>query len=332
MVENQKRDSAPGSGERGRSGKKPRAEVVPDGVVKLEQEEGGEVSQGGEGAGAVVALEPMEEPQMNFTMGVSLFHCQACLFPLKPPTFLCPAGHVVCCGCRVKHGQACSRAATYAPCPAFDAVVADAKLPCQYEEFGCKSMVVYYQAADHHAACPWAPCFCPVPGCKAFASPARLVDHFRDQHHWPVTAVRYGRPSKIPVPAAQQGCHVLVGEADRCVFLVSPCAAGAAGAGAAVALVCVSANGGAAARFWCKLSVELPSDTDKMAMITSPVGSSDLSGGYPAADRNMFLAVPPVLLHGASGESPELSVRIDKVDAAARSGTPPARCSGRQLH
>jgi E3 ubiquitin-protein ligase SIAH1 len=96
------------------------------------------------------------------------------------------------------------------------------------------------------------------------------------------------------------------------VFLVSQCALGAA---TAVSLVCMRANGAAAAgavQFKCKLWVELPSNKDKLVLIKSAVRSSDLSNGFPAADTNMFLAVPPVLLHDASGEAPDLMVCIDK--------------------
>ncbi|CAL4957849.1 unnamed protein product [Urochloa decumbens] len=354
-----KRGSAPADGAHSRSGKKPRAAqpqtIAPAAVVKQEREEEegdatqssskgeasqssseGEASQSSsEGGGGAVAaatgleLEAMDEPQINVTIGVSLLHCHACFLPLKPPTFKCEGGHVVCCTCRGKHGEACGRAAAYAACRELDAVLLDAKLPCQYQEFGCRSLVAYYQAADHDGACPWAPCSCPAAGCDVLAAPARLVEHFRDDHRWPVTSLRYGDACRLPVPAPAQGCHVLVGEGDRSVFLVSPCALGAA---TAVSLVRVRAGGDAttAAQFKGVLWVELPSSKDKLVLTMPAVRSSDLSDGFSAADKNMFLAVPPVLLHDASGEAPELMVCIDEPagDAAANS-TPPARCSGR---
>lgn len=77
------------------NGKKARAQAMPDGVVKREQQETGEaadegqeqeegeVSQGG-GAGA------MEEAQISLRFGLTLFHCRSCLLPLKPPTFKVP--------------------------------------------------------------------------------------------------------------------------------------------------------------------------------------------------------------------------------------------------
>ena len=80
-----------------------------------------------------------------------------------------------------------------------------------------------------------------------------------------------------------------------------------------MSLVRVRAAAAGAVQFKCELWVKrLPSNKDTLVRIMSPVRSSDLSGGFPAADTNMFLAVPPVLLHDASGEAPELMVCIDK--------------------
>ena len=94
------------------------------------------------------------------------------------------------------------------------------------------------------------------------------------------------------------------------MFLVSACALGAA---TAVSLVRVRAAAAGAVQFKCELWVKrLPSNKDTLVRIMSPVRSSDLSGGFPAADTNMFLAVPPVLLHDASDEAPDLMVCIDK--------------------
>lgn len=226
----------------------------------------------------------------------------------------------MCCTCRGKHGEACGgRAATFAACPELDAVVRDAKLPCQNEEFGCKSLVVYYQADDHHGACPWAPCFCPATDCDFFSSPARLAEHLLTHHLWPVTTVRYGAESKIPVPAPGKGFHVLVGEGGQSVFLVCPSALGAA---TALSLVCARANG-AGGQFKCRLRVEVPSNKEQLTLKMPAVRSGDLDGGLPTVDTDLFLAVPSVLLHDASGEAPNLFVCIDKADAAAANSTPP---------
>ncbi|KAL6626628.1 hypothetical protein ACP70R_030354 [Stipagrostis hirtigluma subsp. patula] len=339
MAEQSKRVSQLENGEHGHSGKKARALTMPNGVIKQEQQERegedeeeeqeeGEVSQGSGSTGVLVAMEAMEEPQINLRFGLTLFHCRACLLPLKPPTFKCEAGHVVCCTCRNSHGQVCSAAAAYAACVDVDGFVREAKQPCAYEEFGCKSIVVYHEAAEHYRACPWAPCSCPDPGCDFFSSPARLVDHFAAAHSWPVTGVSYGKPHKLAVPPAH-GCHVLVGECDRSVFLVSRCALGAA---AAVSVVCVRANGDAAEgapQFRCKLWAEVPSNKENMVMMMSMVGSSSLSGGFSEADQGMFLAVPPELLHDVSGEAAVLSVRIDRTGGAAMSTNPPSRGSRR---
>lgn len=240
--------------------------------------------------------------------------------------------HFVCGVCRGRHAVVCNNAVAYTSCRDLDLFVLDAKMPCQYAEFGCKSIVAYYRAEDHHITCPSAPCFCPAPDCKFVSSPAKLVQHFHGTHQWPVTGVSYGRPRKLAMPPPE-GWHVLVGDGNRAVFLVS---ASALGAATVLSLVRLAANGGAAVEagsFWCKVWAELPTNKSNMVMITSSVGTSDLACGLPELDGDMFLVVPPALLHDASGEAPELMVLIDKPKAAAgaastpKSSTPPSRSS-----
>jgi hypothetical protein len=80
-----------------------------------------------------------------------------------------------------------------------------------------------------------------------FPAPVRLLSAARS------APIRYDTACKLLMPAPLQGCHVLVGEGDQSVFLVSTCALGAA---TAVSLVCVRANGAVtagAAQFKCKL-------------------------------------------------------------------------------
>ncbi|CAO2160857.1 unnamed protein product [Urochloa humidicola] len=327
MPEQQKRVSL-SPAENGHGGKKLRATDMTNGGVKQERRGQGqaEASQGGEGEGAMVAVEQaMEEPQISVKLPVARLHCHACHLPLKPPTFKCDAGHVVCSTCRGGHGQACAGgAAGYASCVELDHILRDAKVPCAYADFGCASWVVYHDAAEHHRYCRCGPCFCPEPDCVLFASPATLAEHFAAHHGWPVTKIAYGKPCKLAFPGPN-GRQVLVGDGDGSVFLLSPCALGAA---MAVSLVCVKAGGAAAPRqFRCKLWAEVEGNNENLALLTSMVASSDLSGGLVAAEQGMFLAVPPDLMHDASGEVPALMVRIDRAGAAAavvpRSATPP---------
>ncbi|CAM0871600.1 unnamed protein product [Alopecurus aequalis] len=291
-----------------------------DSEVKLEE---GEVMQdGGDGGGALAAAEAVpEQPQLDIRMDVSLLHCQACLLPLRPPVFKCEAaGHIVCCYCRAGHGDICSRTTTH--CGELDAVVAAAKVACPYRNFGCERYVVYHGAADHQRACQSAPCACPELGCPFFGSSGMLLDHFAAAHSRVAVTVRYGRSWNLSFSLAQSW-HVLVGEEDKSVFLVS---LGALGAATTVSLVCVRADGSSAPQFWCKLSVERPGDDmDKLVLMASKVGSSALTGGAPAPGQGMFLAVPQELL---SGDMLALSIRIDHLRHAApapKSSTPQAR-------
>jgi hypothetical protein len=237
------------------------------------------------------------------------------------------AGHILCSYCRAGHGETCSRADTH--CGDLDAVVSAAKVLCPNSEFGCDRYVVFHGVAEHRRACPCAPCFCPDPGCAFRGSPPALLDHFAAHHSRPVIALRYGRSWNLSLPRSQRW-HVVVGQEDGGVFLVCLGALGATAT--AVSLVHVRADGGAAApEFWCKLSVERPGDdkADKRVLMASPVSSSALSGGAPAAGQGMFLAVPQELL---SGDMVALSIRIDQLRsaAAAKSTSPQARTSRRK--
>uniref|UniRef100_A0A0E0JDG6 E3 ubiquitin-protein ligase n=1 Tax=Oryza punctata TaxID=4537 RepID=A0A0E0JDG6_ORYPU len=284
-----------------------------NGEVKQEQREEEEVEEGevsqeeSQSTGpfpllTVAAMEQTEEEtQIDVRIAVALLHCHACLLPLKPPVFKCDEAHIVCSGCRCGHH---GRAAVYTHCAELDAIVATAKL---------------HRVRRGHrppARVPVRACSCPEPGCCFRNSPATLLGHFAADHSWPVAEISYGKPFKLAVPPPGGGrSHVLVGEADRALFLVSSCAVGA---GTAVCVVCVRANGdtAAAAQYKCKLWVEVSTNDENMTLMTSMVRSSDLSGGFPAADKGMRLWVPPEMLHNVSGEMAILSIRIDRAAAA----------------
>ncbi|XP_044973719.1 putative E3 ubiquitin-protein ligase SINA-like 6 [Hordeum vulgare subsp. vulgare] len=318
--------------------------------VEEEREEGELTSHGGSpgvaaATEALVGAAPAPAPaQIDVRMDVALLHCQACFLPLKPRVFKCETGHVVCGYCRGAHGEACGRADT--PCPELDAVVGATKVPCAYRDLGCDRFVVYHGAAEHKRACPWMPCSCPQPGCAFLGPPAALLDHCAAEHSRPIIQVRYGRPWTLSLPLAQRW-HVVVGQEDRSVFLVSLAELGVAAT--AVSLLCVRPDGAAALpaapHFWCKLSVEHPGgDKDMMVMMASAVGSSPLSAGPPVPGQGMFLAVPHELM---SGDVLAISVRIDHLQpppatatvvaaVAARAPPPPhanaiARTTARRL-
>uniref|UniRef100_A0ACD5TS77 Uncharacterized protein n=1 Tax=Avena sativa TaxID=4498 RepID=A0ACD5TS77_AVESA len=285
-------------------------------------------------AEALVALAPGPPPQIDMRFELTLFHCQACLLPLKPPVFKCDSGHVICCFCRPGHGEVCGPADIH--CGELGAVVSAARVPCAYKGFGCEQYVVYHEADQHKRACQHAPCWCPEPGCGFKGTLPALLDHFAAVHARPIIAVRYGQPWNLSLPLAQSW-HVVVGQEDQTVFLIALGELGAAAT--ALSLVCVRADGAAAAngapQFWCKLSVEHPGgDKDKVVLMASSVGSSALSNGAPAPGQGMFLGVPKELM---SGEALAISVRIDQVHPVADAATavaktippPPARTARR---
>ncbi|KAK1661089.1 hypothetical protein QYE76_049248 [Lolium multiflorum] len=350
MAGQEKRLSPPTPAVNGEHGaKKARAQaLVP--VVKqeprqgVEREEGEVANADGPAAAAVamaastealVALAPGPPALIDVRFEVALLHCKVCLLPLKPPVFKCESGHVLCCYCRGGHVEVCGRADIH--CGGMDAFICAAKVPCSYKGFGCEQYVVYHQAEQHKRACQHAPCLCPELGCGFLGTPPALIDHFAAVHSRPIIAVRYGRPWNLSLPLAQRW-HVVVGQENQSVFLVTLGELGAAAT--AVSLVCVRADGAAAAagapQFWCKLSVEHPGgDKDKVVLMASAVGSSTLSSGAPVPGQGMFLAVPQELM---SVDTIAISVRIDQVHpvadaaAAAKAIPPPPARTTRRFH
>ncbi|CAM0954757.1 unnamed protein product [Alopecurus aequalis] len=277
-----------------------------------EEREEGEVVHGDDcGAAATKALVPFTpgpSQQIDVRFDVMLLHCQACRLPLKPPVFQCKYGHVVCCYCHGDHKVVCGHADIH--CGAMDAFICASKVACAYRGFGCDSYVVYHEVEAHMRACHYAPCACPEPACGFLGTPPVLLDHFVTGHFWPIFVVRYGSTWDLKLPLSQRW-HVVVGQEDESVFLVT---LGEIGARAiAVSLVCVRTDGAAAAasQFWCKISVEHPGgDKDKVVLMALSVSSTTLVGGGPVPGQGMFLAVPRELI---SGEMLAISIRIDQV-------------------
>ena len=238
-------------------------------------------------------------------------------------------GHVVCYYCRAGHRVVCSRANTH--CGQLDKVVGAAKVPCPYKAFGCERYVVFREAADHQRVCQCAPCTCPESACTFMGSRAMLVDHFAAHHQRPAVTVRYGRSWSLSF-SLSHGWHLLVGEEDRSVFLVSLCPLGA---GTAVSLMCIRPDGEAETgpRFWCKLSMERRGgDKDyDLVLMTSSVISNALSTGAAGSGQLTFLGAPQQL---PSCDTITLSARIDLIPPAAvgpKSTTPQARAP-RRMH
>uniref|UniRef100_A0ACD5WQJ1 Uncharacterized protein n=1 Tax=Avena sativa TaxID=4498 RepID=A0ACD5WQJ1_AVESA len=250
----------------------------------------GEFSHG-DGSGALVSLVQDTTSQID----MALLHCQACQVPLKPLLSMRAYEHVVCCVCRGCHDE-----------------VDLASIPCaskQMHVFGSDSYGVYHKSDAHTLTCHFGPCACPEPGCGVQDSPLGLLNHFSTDHFRPIIILRYGVSWNLSLPLSQSW-HVVVGQEDQSVFLVTLGKLGAMAT--AVSLVCVRAEGTAATtvpQFWCKLSVEHPGG-DKVVLMASTVSSTTMLGGAPTPTQGMFLVVPQELI---SGEMLDISVRIDKV-------------------
>ncbi|KAM0855098.1 hypothetical protein ACQ4PT_050033 [Festuca glaucescens] len=259
---------------------------------------------------ALVPLVQEMPPQIDVRVDVRLLHCQACRLPLKPPIFVCASGHVMCCHCRKGHDEACDVASIQ--CSGLGDFICASKVPCSYRDFGCDSYVVYHQAGAHMNACHFAPCKCPESGCGFLGAPPGLVEHFASIHSRPITYVCYGRSSNLGL-SLSKSWHVIVGQEDQNIFLVTLGELGAAAV--MVSLVCVRANNSATivTQFWCKLSVvHSGSDKDKVVMMSSAVSNNAMFDDTLSPGQGMFLAVPQELI---SGEILAISVRIDPVQS-----------------
>ena len=227
----------------------------------------------------------------------------------------------------------CGRADIH--CGDMDAIICASKVPCSYRGFGCDSYVLYHEAEAHMRTCLCAPCACPEPGCGFLGSPPVLLDHFFTYHSRPIVCVRYGWTWNLSLPLSQRW-HVVVGQEDRSVFLVTLCDIG--DAATAVSLVCVRANYATAAtpQFRCKLSVEDPGgDKNKVALMASTVSNNTMFDDVPIVGQGMFFAVPRELTYG---EMLAINIRIDQVNSDDASTTektmppPPHDVTTRRLH
>ncbi|KAM0864955.1 hypothetical protein ACQ4PT_043587 [Festuca glaucescens] len=312
------------------SAKKARHEL-PNGHVKQEvavQEVAGE-------GGAVVAAEYGSPVELAVRINMRVLHCPLCTRPFKPPVLQCKGGHLACGVCVAALPrclcEACEEAdGVFGLCPALDAVVSSAKVACPHD--GCGRFVVYHESGEHQNACAHAPCHCTEPGCAGFAaSPEALAGHLSSIHAVPLHTVKYGKVSRLQVPASVPRL-LLVAEDDGRVFLLTVGALGGAGT-TAVSVACVRASAAARPRFTCKMWVNLPPPPPPAApaangsvsggksdvvLVEMTVLSSTSPGAVVAADQPTFLSVPQMyLVPGPGDDGPTrevpLSIRIDKV-------------------
>ncbi|KAF8772177.1 hypothetical protein HU200_006017 [Digitaria exilis] len=295
-------------------------------------------------------------------------YCSLCACALTPPIYQCAVGHLACCSCRVKlPARRCRTCrdrggpySAYTHCPGLDLFFGDLRVPCDFDEFGCRAIVPYFLSANHKGTCEHAPCHCPEPGCSLLLSPRTLAGHLAVNHDWAVYDVAYGTPLplSVPVPAAAaaaaaapspamtpaRNLRLLRGE-DASLFLM---AVGPLGDGAAVSVVLAraTANPPALPRYTCTFYANPPPRAADLRgsyfFATVPVRSSALADGAGVApEKELYFAVPREMLCGANREL-LLSVRIDRssgpeppygvsrADAAPTSELPPTEGSGKR--
>ncbi|CAO2198747.1 unnamed protein product [Urochloa humidicola] len=253
-------------------------------------------------AGAMVPTEAAaaRTPALAVLMDRVALHCPRCNDPFETPIFQfqCVGGHLVCSKCHADLPTRdvcyqCGHDGAYVRCVPLENILGCVRIICPYEEFGCRTYVVYKELEGHQRQCPFAPCGCPERGCPFQGTPAMLRAHVAAEHplSGPILAFRYGLEWNLIMGPAKQHWKVIFGQEDGSVFLVS---LGAVGVGVAVTLVCVRANGGATAtrQYMCNVSMDIPAGGGSKGMTAvmawKEVCSSALTGGAPAPDDGVF--------------------------------------------
>ncbi|KAK8928209.1 E3 ubiquitin-protein ligase SINA-like 10 [Platanthera zijinensis] len=156
----------------------------------------------------------------------ALLDCPICFEPLTSPIFQCLNGHFACSLCTKKLDggkcPSCSLQIGDIRNLGLEFVAAGARVRCPFSAFGCQDVVSYTNLLAHEAACPRAPCSCPISGCGFNCSASDLAAHIRNKHH-PAAGVHeftYGRPLRLLL-RPEEPFMVLLGDDDSPVFLLA---------------------------------------------------------------------------------------------------------------
>ncbi|PVH39215.1 hypothetical protein PAHAL_5G456200 [Panicum hallii] len=277
-----------------------------------------------QGAEAIVPSEsPEKQPPAAVQVDKAKLYCSLGACSLTPPIYQCAVGHLACCSCRVKFpGRRCrtcrdrgTASSAYAHCPGLDLFFGDLRVPCDFEEYGCRAYVPYFLGAKYRGTCEHAPCHCPEPGCSLLCSPRTLAAHLAVDHYWTVYEVAYGTPLPLAIsvpavaasgsPAPARDLRLLRGDdASLLLMAVGPLSDGAA---VSVVLVRATASPPALPRYTCTFYANPPLGAADLEggyfFATVPVRSSALADGAGVApEKELYFAVPWEMLCGGSRE------------------------------
>ncbi|VAH55785.1 unnamed protein product [Triticum turgidum subsp. durum] len=211
--------------------------------------------------------------RLNVTVGMEHLDCPICLKPLRPPILQVNARRVVSSFNSSFYLSDKAQETTFERCFGMEHVVESVTVACSNEMYGCAETVTYYKKEEHKEACPYAPCFCPEPGC-GFAGPTKvLLEHFTTQHKCPLTTL----PDSGTVSLClQPGLHVLQCTRNSYFFLLSMASEPF---GHVISVVCVKPNR-RKSKFTCNLSYDCIT-TGCCGSTNCHIRSSSLSDGLP---------------------------------------------------
>ncbi|KAK8915999.1 E3 ubiquitin-protein ligase SINA-like 7 [Platanthera zijinensis] len=243
----------------------------------------------------------------------ALLDCPICFEPLSSPIFQCLNGHFACSICTKKLDggkcPSCSLQIGDIRNLGLEFVAAGARIRCPFSTFGCQDVVSYADLLAHEAACPRAPCSCPISGCGFNFSAPDLAVHIRNNHHSAsgVHEFIYSRALKLRL-RPEEPFLVLLGNDDCPVFLLARSNGGHNMPSGSVRMIVICLRPASSSWKW-DYEYRMAASCNRTAalQLTTRAASTTLwSGDF---GMNVFLLVP----HGSQNLL-EVNLRIRKVN------------------
>lgn len=104
-------------------------------------------------------------------------------------------------------------------CRAIEKVLESAKISSKNEKYGCKEDVSCVKKFDHELTCIYAPCFCPISGCKFINSWDKLYPHISSTHVGDVKHFEYNHVISVSLEQDEK-FYVLQEKKEGVIFIM----------------------------------------------------------------------------------------------------------------